>query len=143
MRNFADIDRRKQRENERLNDADKDRERQQNDRHQNLGERREKSRNDRRYLFICEHIREQTQTKRHRPDHITEQLDHKDQRRHKDRQQQRQFRTRKMAEVFDQTVLGNADVVIVNERCNGQRERNVNGCGRRHEHREQAHQVRH
>src|SRR5690606_6186765 len=39
-------------------------------------------------------------------------------------------------------ILFYADVVVINERCQAESERDVHGCGRRHKERESSHQIR-
>jgi hypothetical protein len=81
VRDFRDVNHRKQSKDERLHERHEHRERQQNNRHDKLRERREQSRNNRRNLLVGKHVRKQTNPERHRANQVTEQFDQENQRR--------------------------------------------------------------
>src|SRR5438270_4984850 len=85
MRDFADIELRKQNENERLNYDDEQSKRHQQNRNEHIRNRKQRpGRSEMRecvhHFLIREHVSEETNAKRERPDHVTDEFDQKDQR---------------------------------------------------------------
>ena len=96
MRYLTDIDHRQQGEHNCLDQRHKDAQQRKHQRNNELRIRRSQIRDLCKDLLVGKHVCEKSNTKRERPDQITDQLDTKDQRRDQDRQDQRQPWARKV-----------------------------------------------
>src|SRR5215208_4657079 len=136
VRHFTQIELREQYENKCLYQCHEDTQRHQQDRRK-PGVRRRKARQRLQHFFVRKQVSEKTNAERKRPDKITDQLNRKDQRRNPP------DRTGEVFQVPEQTVLTDADVVVVKKRTQAERERHTRGRSRTHKQWEESHQIRH
>src|SRR5690242_5309557 len=109
MRHFADVQLRQQYKNESLNQSHEHAQRHQQNR-RGPGPRRRESGERFQHLLVRKQVAEQTDAERERTNQVTDQLDRKDQRRDPP------DGTSEMFEMTEETVLIDADVVVVKKR---------------------------
>jgi len=135
VRNLAQIKLRKQHKNKGLNESDKDAQRHQENRNDPMSDCRIKAGDCMSNLFIGKHVSEKTNTERKRADEVTNQLNRKNQRTNPPDWPPKMF------EVSEESILLNADPVVIKKRRETECKGDTDGGGWRHEQREHAHQI--
>ena len=86
-------------------------------------------------LLVGQHVGEETNAKRERPDHVTDEFDQKDQRRNPPN------RPGEVLQVPENSVFFDTDIVVVKKRRDAECKRHAGRRSRRDEQREESHQV--
>src|SRR5881394_1182976 len=110
MRNLADVQLRKQYENEGLNERHEQTQRHQQYGHNPIRFSRRQVRNGVEHLLVREHVRKQTNAQREWPNQVADQFNDKDERRNPPN------RPRKVLQVSKDSVFFYPDVVVIKER---------------------------
>src|SRR5688572_11458023 len=135
MRHLAQVKLREQNKHKRLDQGHKDAQPHQGKRYKPLRKRWGQVRYRLQHLLVRKQVSEKTNTKREGTNEITDQLDRKDQRRDPPDGASEVF------QVSEETVLTDADVVVVKKRTQPECERDTRRRRGTHEQRKQSHQI--